>query len=175
MKKTIILAFIFTLLFIFIPAFFVNVDEDENIKNIETINQNSIKSNYVLKTGYIIDVDISKKHMTIYKNNKVLKEIVCDTEKDNHSTNSTPIGNFQVENKGSFFFNSKYKKNERHYIKFFSNYLIHSIPTDKNGTIIEEGKNKLELPVSKGCIEVSEKDSKWLYDNIPVGTEVVIN
>lgn len=173
MKKIFLLSSIFTLLIIFLPPFLVDLDDYGNINNIETINEEENKNKLAVNPTYKMDIDITKHHVIIYKNDKILKEMDYIEEKKNDI--KVPIGNFEVENKGSFFFSPKYNERERYYIKFFSNYLIHSIPIDENDNIIEEGKNKIELPLSDGWIKVSEEDSKWLYNNIPIGTEVVIH
>lgn len=170
MKKFFIL--IVMTLIIFLPSFLGNFENEGNIKNISTLNNKYIKQSTLNNEKYEIDIDLSYNKMVIYKEDKIFKEITCMPQKD---YSKTPTGTFKIENKGSLFFTSKNNENERYYIKFFSNYLIHSIPADKNGNIIKEGKNKLELPVSSGSISVCEDDSKWLYNNIPVGALVVIH
>lgn len=50
--------------------------------------------------------------------------------------------------------------------------MYHSVLFDKSGTYVI--KSQLGMQASSGCIRLSEKDSKWLYDYIPVGTTVWI-
>lgn len=64
-----------------------------------------------------------------------------------------------------------------HYVSGISgNYLFHSVPyysTDKNKLETEE-YNKLGSDGSLGCVRLAVADSKWIYENCPVGTPVTI-
>lgn len=127
------------------------------------------------ETKYNIDVNLSEQKMYIYKNNVLIKKILCSTGKIGNQETETPLGVFFVQEKGKAFFSNKYDQGGKYYIKFFSNYLIHSIPVDQKGNIIEEEKYKLGNPVSHGCIRVSLIDSEWLFKNIPEGSLVIIH
>lgn len=138
-------------------------------------NKDNLSGELEKETKYKLEVNLTKQHISVYKDNIELKKLECSTGKIGDPDTETPIGSFEVQNKGTFFFSPKYNQGGKYYIKFFSNYLIHSIPTDKNGNIIEEEKDKLGVPVSHGCIRIPVEESKWLYDNIPVGTVVSIH
>lgn len=64
-----------------------------------------------------------------------------------------------------------------HYVTGISgNYLFHSVPyysTDENKLETEE-YNKLGNDGSLGCVRLAVADSKWVYENCPVGTPVTI-
>lgn len=64
-----------------------------------------------------------------------------------------------------------------HYVSGISgNYLFHSVPyysTDEDRLETEE-YNKLGNDGSLGCVRLAVADSKWIYDNCPVGTPVTI-
>jgi len=54
--------------------------------------------------------------------------------------------------------------------------LFHSVcysSTNKD-TLITEEFNDLGSPASLGCIRLCVRDAKWIYDNCPAGTQVVI-
>lgn len=55
-------------------------------------------------------------------------------------------------------------------------YLFHSVPyfTKDKGDLEYEEYNKLGSPASLGCIRLSVEDAKWVYENCPAGTTVVI-
>ena len=155
---------------------YIYCEESNNGKKgwIKNTKEN-LKPNVDKKTEYVIDVCISNQKMKVYKKNKLLKEISCSTGILGDSDTETPLGTFYIQSKGNYFFSGKYQEGGRYYIKFFSNYLIHSIPVDKNGNIIEEESKKIGNPASHGCIRISMNDSKWVYDNIPQGSEVSIH
>ena len=55
-------------------------------------------------------------------------------------------------------------------------YLFHSGPyfTKDKGDLEYAEYNKLGSPASLGCIRLSVEDAKWVYENCPEGTTVVI-
>lgn len=59
---------------------------------------------------------------------------------------------------------------------FSSGYLFHSIPYNKKnaGTMSDSSYDKLGNPASSGCIRLCFRDSKWIYDNCPIGTKVSV-
>ena len=55
--------------------------------------------------------------------------------------------------------------------------LFHSPPyTSKNNrTLWAKEYNKLGTWASQGCVRLRSGDAKWLYDNVPKGTKVIIS
>ncbi len=55
-------------------------------------------------------------------------------------------------------------------------YLFHSVPYNKEGVLNSQtgGYNKLGQNASHGCIRLCARDAKWVYDNIPLETQVHI-
>lgn len=130
-------------------------------------NKDNLKGFLYKNTEYKVDVDLIKQKILVYKKDKKIRDIKCSTGILGDSDTETPLGMFYITNRGKYFYSNKYNQGGRYYIKFFANYLIHSIPVDKSGNIIEEEKNKLGFPASHGCIRVSVEDAKWLYNKIP--------
>ena len=57
------------------------------------------------------------------------------------------------------------------YTQFRGNYLFHSVLYNKNGTLRD---GRLGMPLSHGCVRLDINNAKWIYDNIPSGTTVVV-
>jgi Uncharacterized protein conserved in bacteria len=59
---------------------------------------------------------------------------------------------------------------------FSSDYLFHSIPYNKKNaaTMSNASYDKLGSPASSGCIRLCVRDTKWIYDNCPIGTKVKV-
>lgn len=56
-------------------------------------------------------------------------------------------------------------------------FLFHSIPYEKrndNSTLIGDYYEKLGDNVSGGCMRLMCKDAKWIYDNCPEGTPIIV-
>lgn len=89
--------------------------------------------------------------------------------------NGTILGDFKTyfQKEWNALLNNVYG----HYVSGISgNYLFHSVPyysTDENRLETEE-YNKLGSDGSLGCVRLAVADSKWIYENCPVGTSVTI-
>jgi len=59
---------------------------------------------------------------------------------------------------------------------FYGNYLFHSVcyTEPSHDAMKQEAYNALGGPASMGCIRLQTADAKWIYDNCPAGTSVVI-
>lgn len=141
------------------------------VKNITKDNINSLSLES--KTNYLVAVSLNDQNTYIYKGSKnkwnLLKTFKCSTGIKN---SETPQGIFSVKEKGTWFFSEKYKQGGKYWVQFSGNYLFHSMPfaKDKN-TIVDD---TLGTPSSHGCIRLSVDDSKWMYDNLPEDTKVII-
>lgn len=86
---------------------------------------------------------------------------------------STPTvkGEFTIYGRGKFFGSRSYTC--WYYTQFYGNYLFHSVLYNRGSmTQIQDGT--LGKQVSHGCVRLDINNAKWLYDNIPNGTKVVI-
>ncbi|MDM8125551.1 L,D-transpeptidase family protein, partial [Mediterraneibacter glycyrrhizinilyticus] len=57
------------------------------------------------------------------------------------------------------------------YTQFYGNYLFHTVLCYKDGSIMD---GRLGMALSHGCVRLSIANAKWIYDNIPSGTTVVV-
>lgn len=141
------------------------------VKNITKDNINSLSLES--KTNYLVTVDLKSQNTYIYEGSKnkwnLLKTFKCSTGIKNQET---PEGIFSIKEKGEWFFSQKYNQGGKYWVQFSGNYLFHSIPFDKDKKTIVD--YTLGTPSSHGCIRLSVDDSKWLYDNIPKNTKVII-
>ncbi len=124
-------------------------------------------------SNYRIDVNITEQKTRVYDNNKLIKEWIVSTGKNN----STPLGRFTIQNRGEWFFSDKYQQGAQWWVSFkeWGVYLFHSIPMDQEKNIIADEAQKLGNPASHGCVRLNIDDAKWIYDNIPAGTPVYIH
>lgn len=119
-----------------------------------------------------IHVSIAKQVVTIYDtNDRVLKSWLCSTGSPGYDT---PKGTFHVDNRGTSFFSKQYQEGAYYWVAFYKDYYFHSVPYDKDKQIIQSISNDLGRQNSHGCVHLSIENSKWIYDNIPNGTKVVI-
>ena len=60
--------------------------------------------------------------------------------------------------------------------RFAEGYYFHSVPYKSKdpSTMSNEGYDKLGSSASHGCIRLCTRDAKWMYDHLPVGTQVSV-
>jgi lipoprotein-anchoring transpeptidase ErfK/SrfK len=122
--------------------------------------------------NYRIEVSTSEQKVRIFDNDTMIKEWTVSTGKNN----STPLGDFTIQNRGEWFFSEKYQEGAKWWVSFkdYGIYLFHTVPMDRQKNIVEEQADKLGEPASHGCVRMRVEDAKWIYDNIPEGTPVHI-
>ncbi|MBE6049774.1 MAG: L,D-transpeptidase [Clostridium sp.] len=133
------------------------------------INKLSLDSH----TPFLIQVDLTNQVTNIFKGKKnswnLIKTFSCSSGIQGEDT---PTGTFTIKEKGDWFFSERYKQGGKYWVQFSGNYLFHSLPYAKDkSTIVDFTLGK---PASHGCIRLRELDCKWIYDNIPKGSKVII-
>lgn len=107
--------------------------------------------------------------ITIYKGNVPIKAMVCSTG------TITPIGTFDLKQKWRWkeLIHDVYGQYSCH---ITGNFLFHSVPYDDPNiwTLFTSDYNKLGQTASAGCIRLTTADAKWMYDNCPIGTQIII-
>lgn len=97
------------------------------------------------------------------------KAFVCSTG------NATPLGTFQTPAK---YIWKVLKGNVwgQYSTRVAGGILFHSVPyrTNRKDALISKYYNKLGQTASAGCIRLTTIDAKWIYDNCPLGTTVII-
>lgn len=152
-------------------------DPNGSTQNSQPVNvsppSNEEGSSQPAAAGYYIDVSIGEQKVRIYENQQLIKEMVASTG----TNQSTPLGRFTIQNRGTWFFSEKYQQGAKWWVSFkdWGIYLFHSVPMDREQNIISEEAAKLGQPASHGCVRLAVEDAKWIYDHIPQGTEVNIH
>lgn len=125
-------------------------------------------------TDYLLWTDLYRQRTYVLKkvqNGWTLeKSFVCSTGK---AHNPTPPGLYEVQYMIPYIgvekgYRCKYA------LVFFRDYMYHSILFDKSGKYIKSGQYELGSKASHGCVRLSEKDSQWLYQHVPVKSTVWI-
>lgn len=142
-----------------------------NFKIISGYVPTSLIKNVKPHQSYMVLVDLSEQKTYVYKDDMVIREMKCST---GVKSSPTPVGRFLIGDRGKYFYSPKYKQGAYNWVRFNKNYLFHSVPTDNSGKIIKSEEKKLGQLASHGCIRLAMQDSKWIYDNLPKGTLVII-
>ncbi len=138
-----------------------------NTNMTEFVRENNIQSS----TGYLLITSLKNKFTYVYeyKNGWELEYKWISTV----GKPSTPTikGVFSVGIKypaiGGNTSSVKYATN------IVNDYYYHSIIYDAQGLNIKD--DSLGVAISHGCIRLATSSAKWIYDNIPKGTHIIIN
>ena len=126
---------------------------------------------YTDSSDFRIEVDLPRQRLIIFYSDEILKEFVCS---GGTPGDDTPLGEFATYEKIEYSWVDRYDVGAYYWVRFYGNYLIHSVPFDENGEMIVEEFEKLGSPASHGCIRLRLEEAKWLYETLPLGVKVVI-
>lgn len=119
-----------------------------------------------------VQVSLSKQKVVVTDaKGRTIKNFICSSGDEG---SETPTGTFTISGRGTSFYNKQLKEGAYYWTRFYGDYLFHSPPFDENRNMEPEEIQKLGTPASHGCIRLSMGNAKWVYDNIPDGTKVVI-
>jgi Uncharacterized protein conserved in bacteria len=143
-----------------------NQKQNSNAENF--VNSSDFSSD----TNYLIWVELKNFRVNIFQGStnkwKMLNSYLCTIGKN---STPTPKGTFKIGIKGLYFgVNKGYKC--WYYTQFKGNYLFHSIIYNLDGSVRD---GRLGMKLSDGCIRLAKINAKWIYDNIPKDTKVVIS
>lgn len=126
---------------------------------------------------YSLREDFSMDNYDLYEEVKQFKCIYGQVE------TPTPFGVFQVENKSYDWYITPYRPKNltnieklkfQGYLEIFEDYFIHSDIFAENTDGTSEIVGTVKDGGTTGCVRVSSDDLKWLLDNIPVKTTVML-
>lgn len=158
--------------------YLANVNKDKQASNasiissISTANINTLNlSSY---TSYLIFVSLEEQKTYVYTGSQnkwnLAKTFLCST---GISGKDTPQGVYNITTRGDWFYAPKFEQGGKYWLSFYGDdYLFHSLPfAEDKKTVVDWTLGK---KASHGCIRLPIEDSKWLYDNIPSDTKVII-
>lgn len=146
--------------------------------------KSSEKKAYPKLTGneeLTLRVSLKGNRVYLLRNGKVIYTMLSTGGLYNKKGKSaTPTGTYEIrDGRGDNFFNQGLNEGANNWVSWDPDdanvYLFHSVPTTADGEYnLKEAKKLGKTQGSHGCIRLSVPDSKWLMENIPTGTKVVI-
>lgn len=124
-------------------------------------------------SAYQIKINKQKNTVTVYKYNEgeyePYKAFVCSVGK------ATPIGKFRIYQKHRWRALVEHTYGQ-YCTRFAGPILFHSVWYHRQdpATMPNEEFNKLGTTASHGCIRLSVRDARWIYQNCPMGTPVIV-
>ena len=130
---------------------------------------------------YKIYVDISDQRVYVFQWDGSgygipLKKFICSTGLKGKET-ETPTGTFSAggpSGTGQRYYFKKYNCYAKWGYFIVGGIMFHSVTYNKKKKLIEGSRSNLGRRASHGCIRLEIENAKWIYDNCPAGTTVVI-
>lgn len=125
----------------------------------------------------VITVRVNRKNnvVTVYDGTIPVKAMACSTGKP---SSPTPVGTFTVTSHHRWWMLDGPSWGQ-YCSHFLPSYLFHSVPmysSSQNPYAVNSSDfNKLGSAASAGCVRLCVADAKWIYDNVPIGSTVVVS
>jgi lipoprotein-anchoring transpeptidase ErfK/SrfK len=129
-----------------------------------------------------VDVNLSKQRMYIMNGANVTAEYLISS---GQASLPTPVGQFYICNKipepRSTLYNNLWMPDwnalstSPNSCAGYVGYGVHALPCFDQACKYVEDANHLGIPISHGCIRLSDANAVWFYQNIPIGTPVNIH
>ncbi|PIR88297.1 MAG: hypothetical protein COU09_03085 [Candidatus Harrisonbacteria bacterium CG10_big_fil_rev_8_21_14_0_10_44_23] len=126
-----------------------------------------VKEKFILESTNFIEADLSQMKIRYYQDGQVLKEGDILSKGKEGSWWETPAGLYKVEFKKPTHFSSFGQVYQPWSMAFQGNFFIHGWPHYPNGDPVARG-------YSGGCIRLSNEDAKSIYNEVEVGTPVLV-
>ena len=131
------------------------------------VNNNNIQS----PTDYLLITDLRNRLTYVYrKNNNSWQQLHKWSSTVGKPETPTVRGVFDIKDRKPGFGTNTYSV--KYATRIIGGYYYHSILYNSTGAYVIDGR--LGMALSHGCIRLATQNAKWIYDNIPNGTTVVI-
>ena len=133
-----------------------------------------VANNQDSPTNYIVIVDRAAHRVGVFKGSKYnwadAKYYKCCVGKPSTPTIS---GTYYIKSRGKYF-DTGTKGRCWYFTQINGNYLFHSVIYDRQTSPKRIIDNSMDAAVSHGCVRLDLENAKWIYDNIPKNTKVII-
>ena len=130
---------------------------------------------------YKLIVNVTDQRVYVYQwdgegYNTYVGEMICSTGMKGSAT-ETPLGTYQSigpSGTGEWYYFEKYKCYAKWGYHIVGGIMFHSVVYSKGKVLNKTSVRKLGRRASHGCIRLKVEHAKWIYENCPKGTTVVI-
>lgn len=127
---------------------------------------------------YKLIIDVSEQRVYVYKNEggeytKYVDKFICSTGK---RETPTPLGTYRsTERINRWHYFRAYDCWAQYAYRIVGSYYFHSVLyKQKGGKPTSSSVRNLGRRASHGCVRLKVEDAKWIYNNCPAGTTVVV-
>lgn len=160
-----------------IAMLFTSASAEASTKKYKTAVKNPVSAETTV-SPYQIRVNRVANCVTVYKIDSTgqytnpIRSFACSVGKN---IEDTPLGTYQTSDyyQWRLMVDGSYAQ---YAIRFNKGILFHSVPylSDSPDTLEADQFNLLGSNASLGCVRLATSDVKWLYENCPKGTQVIV-
>ncbi len=124
-----------------------------------------------------IDVSIDQQLVYIFNGSRRIYTMATSSGLDTIPDNSTPLGVYHIQaERGTWFYTPQYQEGAQYWVSWLGHgvFLFHSVPMTEKQQLIPKVASELLHKASHGCFHLTIPDAKWVYENVPYGTTVVV-
>ncbi|WP_069997699.1 L,D-transpeptidase [Cellulosilyticum sp. I15G10I2] len=114
----------------------------------------------------------TKPKINIYKGNKVIKRMICST---GDNTQTLPLGTYYTRDKGEAFIDPKNREGANFWVKINDTCLFQGLIRNEYWQVKDLFAKQLGKQIKRSNIILKDEDARWLYDNTPVDTMIIIH
>ncbi|KEH98319.1 L,D-transpeptidase [Clostridium massiliodielmoense] len=150
--------------------YYIETKDYKTLNNVRGYVLKSQLKTVIPNQTYTITVKLGQQKVYIFKGDSLIKTFTCST---GMNSTPTPTGVYMIGSRGSLFYSGS-SVICYNWVRWNNNFLFHSVLYDRRGNLILSEYKKLGTKASHGCIRLPLGDVKWIYNNIPSGTAVII-
>jgi len=126
-----------------------------------------VKNQLIEKNTTFIEVNLSEMKVRVYKQGTTTLEVPVKTKGKEGSWWETPAGLYKIESKAKSHYSSIGHVTQPWSMQFQGNFFIHGWPHYDDGSPVSSS-------FSGGCIRLTDEDAKKLYDQVTIGTPILV-
>lgn len=128
---------------------------------------NKVKNQFIESKATFVEVDLTQMIARVYKDGTPIIEVPVKTKGKSGSWWETPAGLYKIETKEKTHYSTMGHVTQPWSMEFQGNFFIHGIPYYENGTPVA-------TTFSGGCIRLENEDAKKIFDQVTVGTPILV-
>lgn len=128
---------------------------------------NTVKNQLIESKVPFVEADLTKMVVRVYKDGIPVVEVPVKTKGRSGSWWETPAGLYKIETREKTHYSTMGHVTQPWSMQFQGNFYIHGIPYYDDGTPVAS-------TFSGGCIRLENSDAKKIFDQVTVGTPILV-
>lgn len=128
---------------------------------------NEVRSKFIESRTTFVEVNLTQMTVRVYTDGAPTLEVPIKTKGKPGSWWETPAGLYKIQTKEKTHYSTIGHVTQPWSMQFQGNFFIHGIPYYDDGT-------KVSSSFSGGCVRIEDEDAKKIFDQVSIGTPVLV-